>query len=230
VLAEVFGGDARRYLEQLASDPDRVVLDAALDDTSREALEAAITDGRIEGVAIEPVGQLAVAARTASRSSGPRAASRAPCRSPAAPRPSRSCRASTTAPRSTPRRLARTALPRSRSSPVSGDDAKDGPKLKDTFPLPGPGERIVYDEASELVEVLGARQDGDGTTIYVVEPHGRAVFADHQLAFDPSAWVLDHNPGLPDREPRRDPRVQRRGRGRGRRRRATTTSRGACRA
>ena len=28
VLAEVFGGDAAAFLEQLASDPDRVVLDA----------------------------------------------------------------------------------------------------------------------------------------------------------------------------------------------------------
>ena len=82
---------------------------------------------------------------------------------------------------------------------VTGDDAKDGPNLNDTFPLPGPGERIVFDEASELVEVLGARPDGDGTTIYVLEPHGDppAVFADHQLAFDPTAWVLDHNPDFP---------------------------------
>ena len=57
----------------------------------------------------------------------------------------------------------------------------------------------MYDEASELVEVLGTRPDGDGTTIYVLEPHGEppAMFADHQLPFDPSAWVLDHNPDFP---------------------------------
>ena len=74
VLAEVFGGDAATYLEQLSGDPDRVVLDAALDETSRAALEKAITDGRIEGVTIEPVGQLAVAGADGVLSSDPRAA------------------------------------------------------------------------------------------------------------------------------------------------------------
>ena len=81
---------------------------------------------------------------------------------------------------------------------VSGDDAEDGPNLKDTFPLPGAGERIVYDEAVRARSRCWARpRTATGTTIYVVEPHGRAVFADHQLPFDPSAWVLDHNADFP---------------------------------
>jgi hypothetical protein len=80
---------------------------------------------------------------------------------------------------------------------VSGDQAKDGPGRIATFQLPGAGSRIVYDNAAELVEVLGATPDGTGTTVYVVEPHGRSVFADHRLPFVPAAMVLDHNEDYP---------------------------------
>ena len=199
VLAEVFGGDAADFIEQLSSDADRVVLDAGIDDTTRAALETAITDGRIEGVTIEPVGQLAVAGAEGVLFLGP----------------SGGVTSTVTVPGGTTSVALVSGVddgtqiyatsPGEDGTPVvarisvTGDDAKDGPNLHDTFPLPGLGERILYDEASELVEVLGARPDGDGTTIYVLEPHGDppAIFADHQLGFDPSAWVLDHNPDFP---------------------------------
>ena len=60
----------------------------------------------------------------------------------------------------------------------------------------------MYDEASELVEVLGTAPDGCGQTVYVVEPHGTGVFADHRCPFAPTAWALDHNAGLPERRNR----------------------------
>ena len=56
---------------------------------------------------------------------------------------------------------------------VSGDQATNGPSVTGTFALPGAGTRIVYDDVSQLVEVLGETPDGTGTTVYVVEPHGR---------------------------------------------------------
>ena len=80
---------------------------------------------------------------------------------------------------------------------VSGDQVTDGPSVTSRFALPGVGTWIVYDDVAELVEVLGATPDGTGTTVYVVEPHAKSVFADHRLPFVPSAWVLDHNGDYP---------------------------------
>ena len=91
---------------------------------------------------------------------------------------------------------------------VCGDRAKDGPGRIATVQLPGEGSRIVYDDAAEMVEVLGATPDGTGTTVYVIEPHGRSVFADHRLPFVPTAMVLDHNGDYPADQPRRDPHVR----------------------
>ena len=45
--------------------------------------------------------------------------------------------------------------------------------------------------------MLGTTPDGAGTTVYVVEPHGKSVFADHRLPFAPTALVLDHNKDYP---------------------------------
>jgi Gpi18-like mannosyltransferase len=74
---------------------------------------------------------------------------------------------------------------------VGGDSAKDGPVLQRTIPLPAKGTRVAYDEASQMVHVLGATPDGAGWTIYVIEPHANAVFADARLPFEPSAWAID---------------------------------------
>ncbi len=80
---------------------------------------------------------------------------------------------------------------------VTGDAAADGPETTTTFPLPGAGTRVLFDESAEMVEILGASPDGTGSTVYVVEPHGKSVFADHRLPFDPAALVMDHNPDYP---------------------------------
>ena len=42
-----------------------------------------------------------------------------------------------------------------------------------------------------MVHVLGPTPDGTGWTIYVIEPHANAVFADARLPFEPSAWAVD---------------------------------------
>ena len=80
---------------------------------------------------------------------------------------------------------------------ITGDRAENGPEEREDFPLPGSGTRVVFDAASELVFVLGTTPDGTGTTVYVVEPHGKSVFADHRLPFAPTALVLDHNKDFP---------------------------------
>jgi hypothetical protein len=63
-------------------------------------------------------------------------------------------------------------------------------------PMPGPVTDIKWDRPTNLVHVLGSAPDGT-PTIYVVEPHGNAVFADARPGFQPSAWILDVQPNDP---------------------------------
>jgi Gpi18-like mannosyltransferase len=82
---------------------------------------------------------------------------------------------------------------------VGGDTAKNGPIRQATMPLPGRGSTVMYDDASQMVHVLGVQPDGGGSTIYVIEPHADpgAVFADAPLAFDPVATLMDSNQMYP---------------------------------
>ncbi|MEO8438469.1 MAG: hypothetical protein ABI562_08400, partial [Chloroflexota bacterium] len=73
---------------------------------------------------------------------------------------------------------------------VAGDAAKAGPADLGSHPLPGLGSSIIYDDASQMVHILGLAPKsasetgaaaGDVATVYVVEPHANAVFADAKL-------------------------------------------------
>ena len=69
----------------------------------------------------------------------------------------------------------------------------------------------MYDPASQMVHILGLAPNVDNpvgeayqadvATVYVVEPHGNAVYADARLpdGFIPSAWASDFNPDYPPR-------------------------------
>ena len=92
---------------------------------------------------------------------------------------------------------------------VGGDKAKDGPTDKAADmglkPLPGLGSLVTYDEASQMVHILGLAPDataGGPWTVYVVEPHGNAVFADARLpdGFVPAAWGADFDPDYPSED------------------------------
>ncbi len=87
---------------------------------------------------------------------------------------------------------------------VSGDDAADGPVDKGGHSLPGLGSRVAYDAASQQVHILGRPPVDDGVdrygpdrwTVYVIEPHADAVYADAVLpdGFQPVAWAMDVEP------------------------------------
>ena len=64
------------------------------------------------------------------------------------------------------------------------------------FPMPGPVSGVRWDRPTNLVHVLGTTPGG-GPTIYVVEPHANAVFADAVLPFTPTTWLLDVQPSDP---------------------------------
>ena len=199
--AELFaalGGDVAAYEEQLRrTDADTVVLDAVLTADARTAIQAAIDDGRLAGVAIGPVRTMAVAGAGGVTLLSPRATvlSTVDLGAPASGldlvkgvEEGSHVYVTTTDDAGQPE-VAVIA--------VTGDAAKDGPKVTTSFPLPGAGTRVLFDEAAELVEILGATQDGTGTTVYVVEPHGKTVFADHALPFVPAALLMDHDPDYP---------------------------------
>ncbi|HEX7496511.1 MAG TPA: phospholipid carrier-dependent glycosyltransferase [Candidatus Limnocylindrales bacterium] len=64
--------------------------------------------------------------------------------------------------------------------------------------MPGSVSRVVYDNATKIVQVLGRTPDGQGWTVYSVESNGNAVFSDARLPFQPVAIGLDSSPQLPD--------------------------------
>jgi 4-amino-4-deoxy-L-arabinose transferase-like glycosyltransferase len=79
---------------------------------------------------------------------------------------------------------------------TSGNDANNGPVFdpaSDALQMPGPITKVLFDGSAQMVEALGVTPDSGQPTVYVVEPHGNAVFADHKLGFTPSALVMDHN-------------------------------------
>ncbi|HET7494599.1 MAG TPA: phospholipid carrier-dependent glycosyltransferase [Candidatus Limnocylindrales bacterium] len=88
---------------------------------------------------------------------------------------------------------------------IAGDDTADGPVDLGRHPLPGPGTRVAYDEASQEVHILGQAPHGaSGWTVYVIEPHANAVYTDAALpyGFVPAGWAMDVDSAYPseDRE------------------------------
>jgi C-terminal four TMM region of protein-O-mannosyltransferase/Dolichyl-phosphate-mannose-protein mannosyltransferase len=80
-------------------------------------------------------------------------------------------------------------------------------RLDQSFTLPGAAAgRAYYDLASQMVHIEGSASTTDGSTgadtIYVIEPHAKAVYADAPLPSVPAAIVMDQNQSYPstDRE------------------------------
>jgi Gpi18-like mannosyltransferase/predicted membrane-bound dolichyl-phosphate-mannose-protein mannosyltransferase len=69
------------------------------------------------------------------------------------------------------------------------------------IPMPGPVRQLALDASSGLLHALGRTADGSADTVYVIEPHANAVFADARLSFDASYLVVDATPGYPASDP-----------------------------
>jgi len=65
--------------------------------------------------------------------------------------------------------------------------------------MPGRISDLVWNEPANLVHALGESPEG-GPTVYVVEPHGNAVFADAPLPLEPSHLLVDTQPERPDED------------------------------
>ena len=201
-LATILGGSPATYAADLAqagtSADGTIVIGGLLTTDVRTKLKAAIDGGRLPGIVIDKVPLLAVA--------GSAGVDFVTARATITDTVELTGGATSLALVSgvdEGTQLWATTTDKATGDPVisriaaSGDEAKDGPNQTATIPMPGAASRLVFDEATQLVEALGTTQDGTGTTVYVIEPHGRSVFADHRLPFVPVAWALDDNKDYP---------------------------------
>jgi Gpi18-like mannosyltransferase/predicted membrane-bound dolichyl-phosphate-mannose-protein mannosyltransferase len=75
-----------------------------------------------------------------------------------------------------------------------------GPIVSGPLQMPGAVRDVAWDDASNLIHVLGRTPDGSADTVYVVEPHANAVFADARLPFATTAWALDTQRDRPSQD------------------------------
>ncbi|MFI5198764.1 MAG: phospholipid carrier-dependent glycosyltransferase, partial [Candidatus Limnocylindrales bacterium] len=70
------------------------------------------------------------------------------------------------------------------------------------FTMPGAVSKLVFNATTKMIHVLGMTPDGSSETVYVVEPHSNATYADAQLPLTSVSWALDANHDYPstDRE------------------------------
>ena len=97
-------------------------------------------------------------------------------------------------------KISKVILPTADKCPESNPDPC--PRVDATFQLPGTtAGRAFYDQASRMVHIEGSVQVPAGRTgdptIYVIEPHGDAVYADAALPWVPAAIVMDDNQEYP---------------------------------
>ncbi|MGZ8438690.1 MAG: phospholipid carrier-dependent glycosyltransferase, partial [Candidatus Limnocylindrales bacterium] len=174
-----------------------VVLGSPGSGDARTALDKAIADGRLPGIGVEDVPRVAVATSGGVAFVDPARVSLITTM----PLGGGARGLATVNGLDSPRLYATTGGPDSPGYEVfaiGGDAARDGPVDQGKHPLPAPGTRIVYDDASQMVHILGripgsTGSDSDPWTVYVVEPHANAVYADARLpiGFTPAAWAAD---------------------------------------
>lgn len=193
-LAAIVGGDADAYERRLAPPrdgspaPASIIVLGGFPADQRDALDAAIADGRLAGFAIASVGRVAIAGAAGVTFVAPGtgevvdtvdvgAAATGLAKVVGIDKPSLYAALSD-------RRLAVVRLGE------AGGTASH-PALDTTLKMPGPVRRVLFDDPTGLVHVLGRTPDGGADTVYVVEPHGNAVFADARLPFEAEAWAID---------------------------------------
>ncbi|HWP62464.1 MAG TPA: phospholipid carrier-dependent glycosyltransferase [Candidatus Binatia bacterium] len=191
-LAGLVGADVELLRRRLASTAEDLVPLAPIRDGSiRDAVQAAIDDGRLLGLTIETRPQVAVAGTSgltilAALGAGVRTtvALESPARGLAL-----------VSGLDTPKLYVATGS--DLAVVTLGEGPADTPRYESRFPMPAPVTSVRFDPSSRMVHVLGDAPDGAGRTIYVVEPHANAVYADARLPFDPAAWVVDAAPRYP---------------------------------
>ncbi len=202
-LADILDGDASAYEAALDRGIARVVLDqVAASGDARTELNTAIADGLLPGIEVDSVPRVAVAhaggialvstidgtiVQEVALEGGAQGVALVEVDDPA-------LYVTNDAPNG----------PQFVQIGVGGDSAKDAAVLRAGGPLPGRGSWVGFDEATDQVHVLGAPPAGRGAdqaaTIYVIEPHANAVYADAPLPYAPVSLALDVNGRFPSED------------------------------
>lgn len=205
-LAGILSTDATVYRTRLASAApgSTVVLGSPGSGDARTALDKAIAAGTLPGVKVEDVPRVAVATAAGVAFVDPAGASTISTVTLAGGAHGLALVTGLDAVRLYATSGAASA-PSYDVIAVGGDAAKNGPVDQGLHPLPGPGTSVVYDAASQMVHILGLAPGASAAgpwTVYVVEPHGNAVFADARLpdGFVPTAIGGDFNPDYPSED------------------------------
>jgi len=195
-LAEIIDGDAAALQARLGQDAEEVVL-TKVDATGdvRTELDAAIADGRLTGLAVQSVARVAVAHNggiALVAAGGNEIVQSFPLPGGA--------QGVALVSVDDPRLYVTTADPGGPAYvtiTVGGSSAPDAAVMGQTHPLPGFGSWVGFDEATDQVHVLGTppvgRPADEVATVYVIEPHAYAVYADAALTFPPAALAIDAN-------------------------------------
>ncbi|HEX2754368.1 MAG TPA: phospholipid carrier-dependent glycosyltransferase, partial [Candidatus Limnocylindrales bacterium] len=203
-LAKVIGGAAATYEARLAGTGEQLIIAGITGSTQQAAIQKAIDDGRLAGLSITSLPQVAVADANGLELINPTDGSKTATVDLGGAAHGLALATVDSArlyvsvdPDPAVKEKGRIAI-----VAVGGDQAKNGPAVVDTMAMPGPVTKVAYDDATEMVHVLGRTPDGTASTIYVIQPHADpgpqpAVYADARLPFDPSAWAVDVNRPYP---------------------------------
>jgi len=199
-LAGLLGRVASVYEALLTAGGDRVVIEGVeASGSARTALDAAITAGRLPGLSVQSVSRVAVAT-----ADGVAFVSRADAEILQELRLEGGAQGLayvqgidkpklyvTTNPADGPAFRVMNLDPEVSGNVTAGQE----------FRLPGAGSAVRWNDAAQQLYILGepppGRPAGQVATVYVVEPHANAVYADTALPFVPAALVLDTNPLFP---------------------------------
>jgi 4-amino-4-deoxy-L-arabinose transferase-like glycosyltransferase len=200
-LADLLGGPASEYRSQLTAELPRVVI-AGVDaeGETRDAIDDALDEGRLEGLGIESVPRVAVATADGVVFVGASDATTVDTVELAGGAQGLAYVEGIDAPRLYVTTNADSG-PRYHVMTVGGDKAPADVSAGPSYPLPGAGSAVRWDPGSQHVHILGEPPAGAGAsapaTVYVIEPHANAVYADAPLTFEPAALVMDTNELFP---------------------------------
>jgi Gpi18-like mannosyltransferase len=188
-LAELLGGDAESYRARLGASGTQVVVAGSVDADVKKSIDAAITEGQLEGLAFADLPQIGVADARGVTLVDPATMATTDEVPIAGGATGLAASSNLDAPR---------LYAAGGSSVVVIKLAQNAqettpPAVETTVKMPGRVSKVTFDPASVMIHVLGQTPDGSASTIYALEPHALppSVYADARLPFAPVAWATD---------------------------------------
>ncbi|MGH2465204.1 MAG: phospholipid carrier-dependent glycosyltransferase, partial [Candidatus Limnocylindrales bacterium] len=188
-----------RTIAKGSGDTQQVVL-GLIPSTAASSIPTAITNGSLANFAVLPLGEVAVAGTDGVTFLEQSTADKAFVIPTDAPATGLADVLGVTTP------MLYVATSNKAIAVLSIDDPSSGtlsvPAMSTTFTMPGAVSKVTFDVATKMIHVLGRTPDGSAETVYVVEPHANATYADAELPFTSVSWALDATHDYPssDRE------------------------------